>query len=361
MKPSATSDEKLDIGEASAYCSKSSRIDRTILDSDASEVTRRRPRVLFIGGSMNQTTQVYQVAMQMPDVDAWFSPHYATGFEEWLRKLHLAEFTVLGQKHVNRSLRFFHERRLQVDYGGTCNDYDLVVTSSDLVVQENIRHQPVVLIQEGMTDPETWLFRLAIRVPFVPRWVAGTATNGLSDQYSCFCVASKGYRDLFIRKGVKADKIRVTGIPNFDHCRKYCENEFPHRGYVLVCTSDLREKYRFENRAALIRRAVDIAGGRRLIFKLHPNENVRRAALEIRRLAPHALVYSSGSAEEMIANCDVFITRYSSTVYVALALRKEVHCDLDQEELRNLVPDQHGQAAENIAAVCRELLATCHI
>ena len=117
---------------------------------------------------------------------------------------------------------------------------------------------------------------------------------------------------------------------------------------MLVCTSDLREKYRFENRAALIRRAVDIAGGRRLIFKLHPNENIRRAALEIRRLAPHALVYSSGSAEEMIANCDVFITRYSSTVYVALALGKEVHCDLDQEELRKLVPDQHGQAAERV-------------
>jgi hypothetical protein len=53
----------------------------------------------------------------------------------------------------------------------------------------------------------------------------------------------------------------------------------------------------------------------------------------------------------------VFITRYSSTVYVALALGKEVHCDLDLRELKRLVPDQHGRAAANIADVCRELLA----
>ena len=30
-----------------------------------------------------------------------------------------------------------------------------------------------------------------------------------------FCVASEGYRDLFISKGVKPEKIYVTGIPNF--------------------------------------------------------------------------------------------------------------------------------------------------
>lgn len=317
----------------------------------------QRKKVLFIGGSMNQTTQVYQVAREMPEVDAWFSPHYATGLEERLRKLRLAEFTVLGKKHVKRCLEFCGRQGLEVDFGGTRNTYDLVVTSSDLVVQENIRGKPVVLIQEGMTDPETWLYHLATRISFIPRWLAGTATNGLSDQYTCFCVAGNGYRDLFIRKGVDPAKIRVTGIPNFDDCQTHCNNDFPHHGYVLVCTSDLREKYRPENRSGLIRKAIKIADGRQLIFKLHPNENIHRAGREIQRLAPDALVFASGCAEEMIANCETFITRYSSTVYVALALGKQVWCDLDPDELNRLVPDQHGCAARNIAAVCRELLA----
>jgi hypothetical protein len=126
---------------------------------------------------------------------------------------------------------------------------------------------------------------------------------------------------------------------------------------VLVCTSDLREKYRREDRRALIQQAVDIAQGRQLIFKHHPNENVRRATREIETWAPGAQVFSSGSAEEMIANCDVFITRYSSTGYVALALGKEVYCDLDLGELKSLLPEQHAQAASRIADVCRELLS----
>ena len=58
----------------------------------------------------------------------------------------------------------------------------------------------------------------------------------------------------------------------------------------------------------------------------------------------------------MIANCDVLITRYSSTVYVGLALGKEVYSDFDIAELRTLIPIQNGAAAKNIAAVCRDIL-----
>ncbi len=67
-------------------------------------------------------------------------------------------------------------------------------------------------------------------------------------------------------------------------------------------------------------------------------------------------MFATGSAEEMIANCHTFVTRYSSTVFVALALGKEVVCDLDVEMLKRLLPLRHGQAAQNVAAVCRELL-----
>ncbi|MDW8466396.1 MAG: hypothetical protein RML35_09550 [Chloroherpetonaceae bacterium] len=163
--------------------------------------------------------------------------------------------------------------------------------------------------------------------------------------------------DLFIRKGVKPEKIRVTGIPNFNNCKKFYQNNFPYKNFVLVCTSDSRETLKYENRRKFIENAVRIANGRQLIFKLHPNENHERATREIQKYAPGALVYTSGSAEEMIANCDVLITRFSSTVYVGLALGKEVYSEFDINELRRLMPIQNGgTSAQNIANVCRELL-----
>jgi hypothetical protein len=74
------------------------------------------------------------------------------------------------------------------------------------------------------------------------------------------------------------------------------------------------------------------------------------------RLAPGAMVYTTGSAEEMIANCDVLITQFSSTAFVGLALGKETYSDFDMDELRRLMPVQNGSAAVNIADVCRRFL-----
>ncbi len=149
----------------------------------------------------------------------------------------------------------------------------------------------------------------------------------------------------------------VTGIPNFDNCARYLDNTFPHRHYVLVCTSPLREIFRGENRPAFIRNAFALANGRPMIFKFHPNEDMARAEREVREHAPGALTFRDGSAEEMIANCDVLVTRYSSTVFVGLALGKETYSDFPDDDLRGLMPVQNNAAAANIAAVCRRVLA----
>ncbi len=306
---------------------------------------------------MNQTTQMHQVAKELPEHDCWFTPYYCDGIQEKLRQMKLAEVTPAGFRHVARCMNYLNAHDLQVDYQGKKNDYDLVVTSSDLIIQKNIRDKKVVLVQEGMTDPEHLAYHIVKLFPFLPRYLASTSTTGLSDGYDYFCVASEGYRDLFIRKGVKPEKIRVTGIPNFDNCKKFYDNQFPHKHFVLVCTSDSRETYKYENRRKIIENALKVADGRLLIFKLHPNENFERATREINKYAPNALVYTSGSAEEMIANCDVLMTRFSSTVYVGLALGKEVYSEFPIEELRRLTPIQNnGTSAKNIANVCRELL-----
>lgn len=316
----------------------------------------RAPRVLFICGTMNHTTQMHQIARQLPECEHYFTPYYCDRPLDWFRRMGLLEFVALGQKHWTRCLDYLRDQQLAVDIQGRGRSYDLVLTASDLIVPRNVRDAPLVLIQEGMTDPENWVYRLCKTLPFLPRWLAGSALTGLSKRYTRFCVASEGYRDLFVRKGAPRDRIVVTGIPNFDDCRRFLRNEFPHEGHVQVCTSDCRETWRRDDRRRFLERVRDIARGRKVIVKLHPNEIVARATREIRAVLPDAIVYHLGSAEEMIANCDVLVTQYSSTAYVGLALGKEVHSYFDIDELRRLLPLQHGHAAQQIAAVCREVL-----
>jgi len=316
----------------------------------------KQARALFICGSMNQTTQMHQIAQQLIECDCFFTTYYDDGYPATLKRLRLAESTPLGYKLSTRALAYLQRHNLPLDQAGRNGPYDLVVTCSDLLVPNNILRSPIVLVQEGMTDPEGLFYRIWRRHRWFPRWLAGTAVTGLSDKYTLFCVASDGYKRQFVSKGANADKIVVTGIPNFDNCRRFLDNTFPLRDYVLVCTSDIRETFGRENRKALIRNAVRIANGRTLIFKLHPNERVGRATREIERLAPAARVYATGPTEEMIANCSVLITRVSSTVYVGLALGKEVYSDFDVEDLRQKTPIQTGAAAEAIAAACRRLM-----
>jgi hypothetical protein len=314
-------------------------------------------RILFICGSINQTTQLHEVARHLGGHEHFYTPYYADGMVELGRRLGWAEFTILGDKLRKRCLGYLEKHSLPLDMGGALGGYDLVITCSDLLVPRNIRSTKVVVVQEGILDPPSFGLTLWKLFPILPLWVAGTATTGLSGRYARFCVASEGYRDYCVDLGASPEGIVVTGIPNFDNCERYRANAFPHKGYVLVCTSDARETFKGDDRGSFIARARGIAAGRQLIFKLHPNENVERATREIRDLAPDALVFAQGSAEEMIANCDVLITQYSSTVFVGLALGKEVHSYFDLETLKRLLPIQSGRAARDIAQVCREVLA----
>jgi len=312
------------------------------------------PRVLFIGGSLNQTTMMHRISEGFSDCECYFSPFYSDGYINYLVERGVLDFTVLAGKFRRDTENYLKANNLKVDYKGTLNNYNLVVTCQDLIVPRNIRDKKVVLIQEGMTDPETVLYHL-VRGIGLPRWLASTAATGLSDSYDLFYVASEGYKDLFTRKGVNSDKIRVTGIPNFDHAESFTKNQFPHRGFVLAATSDRRETYNFENRSAFIKKVIRIARGKQIIFKLHPNENAERAIREIKRLIPDALVYAEGNIGEMIANCDTLITRYSSVVYIGIALGKAVYSDFDIDFLRRLSPIQNGgTSAKTIAASIRQ-------
>ncbi|HTP25303.1 MAG TPA: hypothetical protein VMK12_06540 [Anaeromyxobacteraceae bacterium] len=321
-------------------------------------VSGSKPKVLLIGGSFNQSTQMAQIAEELPDerFDKWFSVAYGDGLVDLARRVGLLEWTILGRRLSMRGMEHLAKNGVRFDHGARQRSYDLVILSYDLIVPRNIRNARMVLVQEGMTDPENWAFHLARRLRWLPRWIASTSTTGLSDLYDRFCVASEGYRDLFIKKGVRPEKIVVTSIPNFDDCSRYRRNSFPYRDYVLVCPSDSRETFKFHNRRGFLSRAKRIAAGRQLIFKLHPNENWARAAREIQAIAPDALIFTRGSAEEMVANCSVLVVEYSSLAYVGLALGKEVHAWEDIATLRRLMPIQNGDAARRIARVACDVM-----
>lgn len=316
----------------------------------------KRKKILLIGGSLNQTRIVFEVSRHLSDYDCYFSPLYCDGFLKALSKTGFLDFTPLGGKHRRNTENFLKDRCAPFDYEGSRNDYDLIVTSTDLVVQKNIRGKKIVLVQEGMTDPENFMYHL-VRNFKLPRYLASTSTNGLSHAYNIFCVASEGYKEFFIRKGIHPDKIAVTGIPTYDNLKQHLHNSFPYRHYVLVATSDTRETLKYDNRKKFILDCVKIAAGRPLIFKLHPNENFERAIREIQRYAPGATVFTDGNTDEMIANCDVLITQYSTVVYTGIALNKEVHSYFDLDMLRKLTPVQNdGNSAFHIAQICRGFL-----
>ncbi|MBL8078152.1 MAG: hypothetical protein JNM55_09350 [Anaerolineales bacterium] len=314
--------------------------------------------ILFICGSLNQTTMMHKISKQMEGYNCFFTPYYADGVEGFAASQGWLDFTVLGGRHMRETREYLARNLLPMDDRGTRRKYDLVVTCSDLIVQRNIRNTRLVLIQEGITEPETWVYHL-VKWLHLPRYIANTSTSGLSNAYDVFCVASEGYADLFVRKGVKREKLYVTGIPNFDDLQINLVNDFPFHGHVLVATSPLRETFRRDDRDAFIRRCVELAAGRKLIFKLHPAENVKRAQHEINRIAPDALVFSTGNVNHMIANAATVITQQSTSTYVAVGLGKETHTNLNMEELKRLMPIQNnGDSARRIAGICRRILHT---
>lgn len=313
-------------------------------------------KILFICGSLNQTTMMHKISMHLENQEHFFTPYYGDGIIRFLAERGMLDGTILGGRHRRDSLKYLHENNLQIDHRGNHNDYDLVLTGSDAIIQKNIQNKRLILVQEGMTEPEKLMFHI-VRALKLPRWLANTSVTGLSNAFDVFCVASNGYKELFIKKGVQPGKMVVTGIPNFDDLANIQPDGFPYKGHVLVATTPFRETMRAENRAAFIRHCLKIADGRKLVFKLHPLENAPRAIEEINRVAPDALVYWRGDVNKMMLNASAVITQLSTCTFVAIALGKEVHSDLDVEALKKIMPIQnHGQSAKKIAKVCRSVL-----
>lgn len=314
-------------------------------------------KILFICGSVNQTSMMHRISKHLNrNYECWFSPYYADGIVDYLAKKNCLNFSILGGEFRKKTEEYLTVNFLKKDYRGNKNSYDLVLTCSDLIIPNNVKGKKIILVQEGMTDPKN-IFYYTAKYLGLPRYLASTSTTGLSNKYDFFCVASEGYKKMFVKNGCKPEKVIVTGIPNFDCCQKYTNNNFPYKDYVLVCTSDSRETFKYENRKKFIKKAEKIANGRLLIFKLHPNEKLERAIKEIKKYAPGSIVFTEGNTNEMIANCNTLITKYSSVVYIGLALGKKVFSDFNIDKLKSLIPQQNnGASSYRISRYCEYLI-----
>jgi len=318
-----------------------------------------RKKILFIIGSPNQTTQMYQIYQHLQDeFDCYFTQFFPGDWIMWFTKAsRMAEHTILSGLFKQKGEQFVKDHGLQYDYAGRQlgNKYDLVFMCTDASFPKVARRTKSIWVQEGMVDPldawGKWVKRLGL-----PSYMAfRTSLNGCMNFSDIYCAASEGYKSYFSGMGTEAERIVVTGMPNFDNAAQYLDNDFPHKDYVLVCTSDIRETYKKENRIGFIRHCVSIAAGRPLVFKLHPNEVWDRAYYEIINNTPAGtLVFQNENTNHMIANCQELVTQYSTVVYIGMALGKKVHSYFDYDLLQRLMPVQNGgTSARTIAEIAR--------
>ncbi|MDR3668622.1 MAG: hypothetical protein P4L35_17415, partial [Ignavibacteriaceae bacterium] len=55
-----------------------------------------RKNILFICGSLNQTTMMHKISMHLSDYNCWFSPYYSDGIIGLFAKTPVLNFSILG-------------------------------------------------------------------------------------------------------------------------------------------------------------------------------------------------------------------------------------------------------------------------
>jgi hypothetical protein len=318
----------------------------------------KKKKILFTIGSPNQTSQMHQISSFLSDeYECWFSQFYPDyGFEKAILYAGILENSIMSGHFKAKADKYLADHGLKSDYMAQKNDYDMTVFCTDLIVPRKLRKGKTVFVQEGMVDEQTRLSKMIKMARIIPRYFAfSTSLNGSSNLCDIYCVASEGYKNFFEKMGTDRDKMVITGIPNFDNIPQFINNDFPHRDYVLVATSDIRECFRKDDRIAFLNKCKEIAGDRKVIFKLHPNEIKERAFAEIRQVfGADAVIYADGNPDHMVANCEELITQFSTLVYVGIVLGKKVHSYFDVNELYRLTPQQNGgTSAKKIAEICQ--------
>ena len=311
-------------------------------------------KILFIGSTIRQTWALHEISKHLETAyQCYFTPYYADGLVDVFRRFGWLESTILGESHQKATLNYIKKYNLKLDHRGNDHDYDLVVTGSDLVVQNNIRGKKLLLVQEEITVPDTPFTQL-VEWLTVPRLLANTSANGLSDRYDIFCVASQGYADRYVRKGLNPEKIKVTGIPRYASLQDARHETTVDRGVVHFATTPLSEPLKPKVRKAYLKEATQIADGRKIRIKLLPKGHVRRAKRQLRKIFPLVPIVVGDNLNQHFAR-----SRESICVLTAFTMAEKLHIFSDAQDVLSLMQvEQQIDSAEKIAKICRHLLNT---
>src|SRR5262245_9063638 len=171
---------------------------RSTTSQSASSRTRgfmAAKNILLIGGTLNQTKAMLAIGADLAEHHCYYTPFYCDGHLLRASRRGQLDFTVLAGPLRERRLKCMRQAGVPLDDRGEARDYDLIVTCTDLILQKNIEKKRIVLVQEGLTEPQGFLYWL-VKHAGLPRVFANTAAFGLSDGYEVFCVASPGSRAL---------------------------------------------------------------------------------------------------------------------------------------------------------------------
>ena len=74
-------------------------------------------KILYICGSLNQTTQMHQISQELPEYDAYFTPYYPDGYGyiKLLTKAGLLDFSILGGQAKERTIKYLEENNLKIE------------------------------------------------------------------------------------------------------------------------------------------------------------------------------------------------------------------------------------------------------
>jgi hypothetical protein len=237
-------------------------------------------KILFVCSSLQQAKMMHEISKHLYAHNCYFTFNYCDGLSIFLSDTSFLSNKILGRKSRKATIDYFTNQNITVDSTGDENDYDIVLTCNDLAIPPNIKSKTVLFIQDIAKDTENFLDRTGMTFGLSHKRKR-TSSDVREGIYTKYCVSSEGFKTQLINKGITQDKIAVTGIPGFDNYFKYIGNNFPHKNFVLVATSDNRETYNFEDRQKFIYDSIKISEGRKLIFKLHPNENLCTGVVNI--------------------------------------------------------------------------------
>src|SRR5215813_2889851 len=94
--------------------------------------------ILLICGTLNQTRAMMAIGRELADHRCYYTPFYCDGHLLRASQRGQLDFTVLAGPLRERSLKFMRQEGVPIDDRGEGREYDLIVTCTDLILQNNI-------------------------------------------------------------------------------------------------------------------------------------------------------------------------------------------------------------------------------